>query len=99
VKPLLVSAIASQELAEAVRWYDERRPGWGRRLLNAVSDTFRLIETYSEIGSPRRGQPAARQLTVRGFPYLVAYRVRPDDVYVVAVVHVRRRPSYWKNRL
>ena len=98
MKPLLVSAPASQELAEAIRWYDERRPGWGGRLFDAVSDTFRLIETYPEIGSPRRGQPAARQLTVRGFPYLVAYRVRPDDVYVVAVVHASRRPGYWNNR-
>lgn len=98
MKPLLVSEPASQELAEAVRWYNDRRQGWGDRLFDAVAETFRLIETYPEVGSPRRGQPAARQLTVRGFPYLVAYRLRTDDVYVVAVAHARRRPGYWKNR-
>jgi toxin ParE1/3/4 len=98
VKPLLVSEPASLELVEAVRWYNDRRPGWGGRLFDAVAETFRLIETYPEVGSPWPGRPAARQLVVRGFPYVVAYRLRPDDIYVVAVAHTRRRPRYWKNR-
>jgi toxin ParE1/3/4 len=80
-----------------VRWYEERRPGWGARLFDAVSHTFELIERHPEIGSPRRS-PATRQLLVRGFPYVVAYRIRPDDVYVIAVAHTSRRPGYWKNR-
>jgi plasmid stabilization system protein ParE len=98
VKPLLLSEPASLELADAVRWYNDRRPGWGDRLFDAVAGTFRLIETYPEVGSPRRGQPTARQLSVRGFPYLVVYRLRPDDIYIVAVAHARRRPGYWRNR-
>jgi plasmid stabilization system protein ParE len=98
VKPLLVSEPASQELAEAVRWYNDRRPKWGGQLFDAVGETLRLIESYPEIGSPRRGLPDARQLTVRGFPYLVAYRIRQDDIYVVAVAHARRGPGYWKTR-
>ena len=98
MKPLQVSEPASLELAEAVRWYEQRRPGWGARLFDAVSHAFDLIERHPEIGSPRRGRPAARQLTVRGFPYVVAYRIRPDDIYVVAVAHTSRGPEYWKAR-
>jgi toxin ParE1/3/4 len=98
VKPLRVSAPASLELAAAVRWYEERRPGWGGKLFDAVSHAFALIESHSEIGSPRRSRPAVRQVIVRGFPYMVVYRVRPDDVYIVAVAHARRRPGYWQNR-
>jgi len=98
VKRLLVSEPAALELAEAVRWYEERRPGWGARLFDAVAHALDLIEHHPEIGSPRRGHPAARQLTVRGFPYVVAYRVRPSDLYVVAVAHAKRRPGYWRNR-
>jgi plasmid stabilization system protein ParE len=98
VKPLHVSEPASTELTEAVRWYEDRRPGWGDRLLTAVTATMTLVEAHPEIGSPRRGHPAARQLKVRGFPYLIAYRIRPDDVYVVAVAHAKRRPGYWRHR-
>jgi plasmid stabilization system protein ParE len=98
VKPLQISEPASLEVAEAVRWYEERRPGWGGRLLDAVASTLALIEAYPEIGSPRRGRIPARQLKVRGFPYVVAYRIRSDDVYIVAVAHTSRRPGYWKQR-
>jgi plasmid stabilization system protein ParE len=98
VKPLQLSESASQEFVEAVRWYEERRPGWGARLFDAVSRAFDLIERHPEIGSPRRSGPAVRQLAIRGFPYLVVYRNRPDDSYVVALAHTSRRPGYWKAR-
>ena len=39
------------ELAEAVRWYEDRRPGWGGRLFDAVTHTLGLIEAHPEIGS------------------------------------------------
>jgi toxin ParE1/3/4 len=98
VKPLLISEPASQELAEAVRWHEERRPGWGERFFDEVIRTLGLVEAYPESGSPRRGPRPARQLKVRGFPYVVAYRIRADDVYVVAVAHTSRRPGYWQHR-
>jgi plasmid stabilization system protein ParE len=66
--------------------------------LASVTEAMALIESHPEIGSPRRGQPAARQLKVRGFPYLVAYRIRTEDLYVVAVSHAKRRPDYWRHR-
>ena len=98
MKPLQISEPASLELAGAVRWYEERRPGWGGRLFEAFANTFALIESYPEIGSPRHGRLPVRQMKVRGFPYVVAYRIRPDDMYVVAVAHTSRRPGYWKQR-
>jgi plasmid stabilization system protein ParE len=98
VKPLQISEPASRELAEAVRWYEERRPEWGARLFDAVSRAFDLIEQHPEIGSPRKHRAAVRQIAVRGFPYLVIYQNRPDDTYVLAVAHASRRPAYWKDQ-
>ena len=98
MKPLQVSEPASLDLTEAVRWHEQRRPGWGARLFDAVAGTFALIESFPEVGSPRRGRLPSRQLKVRGFPYIVAYRIRSVDVYVVAVAHTSRRPGYWKHR-
>ena len=46
-----------------------------------------------------RGVAGSRRVnSVRGFPFVVAYRIRPDDVYIVAVTHTSRRPGYWKHR-
>ena len=73
-------------------------PGWGARLFDAVAHAFELIEAHPDIGSPRRGRASARQLRVRGFPYIVVYRGRGTDTYVVAVAHTSRRPGYWQDR-
>jgi len=98
VKPLQISEPASVELAAAVRWYEERRPGWGGRLFDAVGHALELVEAHPEIGSRRPGWPPARQVGVRGFPYLVVYRDRGTDLYVVAIAHASRRPGYWNDR-
>ena len=50
---------ASLELADAIRWYEERRPGWGAKLFDAVVHAFELIERHPEIGSLRGSRPAA----------------------------------------
>ena len=48
MKLLQISEPASREIVEAVRWYEERRPGWGVRLLEALSATFGLTPTVNQ---------------------------------------------------
>ena len=98
MKLFLFSDLASEELAEAVRWYEERRSGWGGRLFDAVAHTIDEIREYPEIGSLRVGQFPSREFRVQGFPYKVAYRIRDHDIYIVAVAHTSRRPGYWMDR-
>jgi plasmid stabilization system protein ParE len=92
------SDLASAELAEAVRWYEHREPGLGDRFLQAVNSTIDLIQSHPDIGVPRASPLPSRQFLVHGFPYRVVYRVRRDDIYVIAVAHTSRRPDYWKER-
>ena len=98
LKPFQFSDPATEELTEAVRWCEQRRPGWGGKLFDAVTQTIERIQAHPEIGARRTGRLPNRQFRVQGFPYKVAYRVREHDIYVVAVAHTSRRPGYWKNR-
>ncbi len=43
------------------------------------------------------GRRARRRLLNR-FPYAVIYRVEPELIRVVAVMHERQRPGYWRSR-
>jgi Plasmid stabilisation system protein. len=99
VKPFLISGPASEELTEAVRWYEQRRPGWGGKLFDAVTGAIEQIRVHPEIGALRTGRLASREWRVLGFPYKVAYRIREHDIYVVAIAHTSRRAGYWKDRL
>lgn len=100
-RALRVSEPAGAELAEAVRWYESRRPGLGVDLLDAVARALDLIEQNPEIGSPMPAvaQGRLRRLVVQRFPYQVIYEVTPAEVAVVAVAHAKRHPDYWKTRL
>ena len=44
------------------------------------------------------GSREIRRLLLRRFPYMVIYEVFPDEVMVLAVAHVSRRPHYWIER-
>jgi len=35
---------------------------------------------------------------VRRFPFGILYRIEPEQIVVVAVMHLRRRPGYWRDR-
>ena len=89
---------ASDELGEAVRWYEARRSGLGGEFLDAVAATLSLVETNPGIGTMISNDRLTRRVLVARFPYQVVYRLRPTEIVIVAVAHLKRRPGYWKNR-
>ncbi|TDU63205.1 plasmid stabilization system protein ParE [Prosthecobacter fusiformis] len=40
-----------------------------------------------------------RRSNLKQFPYAIIYRERKDDVHVIAVMHTKRHPDYWKTRI
>ena len=93
-----ISEPASDEFTDAVRWYESRRPGLGAELFDAVVATTDLIQHRPEIGIAAYSDPQTRRVLVQRFPYQIVYRLDQNDIVVVAVAHVRRRPGYWKHR-
>jgi hypothetical protein len=43
--------------------------------------------------------PRLRRVLAPKFPYGLLYRVEPERIYVIAVMHLHRRPGYWRSRL
>jgi plasmid stabilization system protein ParE len=97
-RTLRTSKVAADEFAAAVRWYEEQRPGLGADFYRAVTETTALIETHPEIATPASADHLTRRALVSRFPYQVVYRLRPGEIVIVAVAHLKRRPGYWKNR-
>jgi len=89
---------ASTELAEAVRWYESKRPGLGRDLLDEVAGAINRAARNPEAGSSMTADQKTRRLLVSRFPYQLVYRLRPAEVVVVAVAHLKRRPGHWRHR-
>lgn len=87
---------ADLELEEAARRYEECSPGLGDDFLDEFEATLRLILEAPERWRKIRGEN--RKLNLRRFPYAIVYHFRADHVFIVAVMHLHRRPFYWLHR-
>jgi plasmid stabilization system protein ParE len=93
---------ASAELHDAVEWYEERQAGLGQRYLEAIESTFRQLLQYPHAGVRMPLVPPdlnVRRVPVLRFPYSIVYIETNDAIRVLAVVHDRRRPGYWLQRV
>jgi plasmid stabilization system protein ParE len=88
---------AEADIAEAALWYERRAVGLGAEFVRSVDACFAIISRQPDIFPVVYRQ--TRMALLRRFPYLVIYRVFPDFVSVVAVVHGRRHPRHWKTRV
>lgn len=87
---------ADEELEAAALWYQEQQSGLGDDFLDEFEYTLRRI-----VAEPERWRKidyGSRKLNFRRFPYSIVYSLRQDTVYIKAVMHLHRRPYYWKSR-
>jgi plasmid stabilization system protein ParE len=82
---------------EAARYYESQVPALGAAFLKEVRRASGAIASYPEAAAIVRGHTRRRLL--RRFPYGVLYRVDPQEIVVVAVMHLRRKPGYWLGRV
>jgi toxin ParE1/3/4 len=102
VKPIELGPAARTELDAAVEHYELERSGRGVRFYAAVERATRLISRFPEAGPayPRVAPSlGVRRWKVRGFPFVIAYRMLDDVIRIDAVAHTRRRPRYWASRM
>lgn len=100
-RPLRAEEEAIRELEEAVRWYEDQRPGLGDELLAEIESTLQRIERWPGAGAPVPRVPAelsVRRAPVKRFPYFVVYLDTAEAIRVLAFAHDRRRPGYWRSR-
>lgn len=88
---------ARSELRESIRYYRSQEPDLGRRFLAAVRETVELIRMLPLMF--RIVEADFHQCRVFRFPFGLIYRVRNDQVQIVAVMHLHREPGHWKSRI
>lgn len=92
---LLIEERAEAEARDAFLWYLARNARAADQFQAAVEECLDLI-LDEPMSFPEVDGGVRRRLVLRRFPYAVLYRVVSDEVQVVAVAHLRRRPGYWR---
>jgi plasmid stabilization system protein ParE len=92
-----VRRAAERDVSEAQTWYDEQQPGLAAEFnteLNAILD--RLAETPFIYPARYR---SIRRAVLHRFPFLIWYRVRDNNVMILACTHGKADPNKLPARL
>jgi len=89
--------VAQWELDEAVEFYNAEVAGLGDAFLVEVLSTIDRIRRFPEVWHPLSGQ--TRRCQLRRFPYGLIYTAEGDELLILAVANLHRRPGYWRDRL
>jgi len=87
---------AVDEAAAARQWYDDRS---AKAATAFDAELDRGVASLRE--SPLRWPPDpqdVRRLLLKRFPIALVYRIKLDEIQVLAVAHLHRRPGYWQDR-
>lgn len=88
---------AEEEMRDASQFYERQSQGLGHEFLAEIQRVVRSVVENPHVGTVVR-QPIRRRL-IRGFPFGILYQVGADEIVIVAVMHLGRRPGYWANRV
>ena len=96
MKRILVRPAAAADIEEAFLWYERQRSGLGDELRQELKVLLDRLSERPELYQVLHRE--TRRALLKRFPYGLFYRVYPEAIVVVAVMHARRSPRRWRSR-
>ncbi len=84
-------------MAASKDWYEEQSKGLGDRFLDEVDIAMEAIAGYPETWPPYVA--GTRRFLLHRFPFAIVYFHSETKITIVALMHFKRKPGYWKNRV
>jgi plasmid stabilization system protein ParE len=88
---------ARAELNHSVDFYEERQTRLGLEFLEEVYSAIQLIIEFPK-AFPKQSKNT-RKCLVNRFPFAIIYQIKPDEIFIVAIAHLSRKPGFWKKRV
>ena len=87
---------ARNELVDTVDFYEGQKDHLGIEFLEEVYLTIRRIIEFPK-AFPKLSKNTRKCITNR-FPFAVIYQYKKDEIFIVAITHLARKPGFWKKR-
>ena len=88
---------AEEELNQAVDYYNHCQPLLGWDFAREVYLTIQNILSYPEAWTPLSKN--TRRCLVNRFPFGVIYQIKKEEVLIISVMQLNRKPGYWQTRI
>ena len=93
---LVLHELADAEALDAYDWYAARDLAVAERFRSALLEAMDQITERPELSPPFDG--SLRRRLLNAFPAGVLYEAGADAILVVAIMHLHRKPDYWRGR-
>ena len=90
---------AEKEFIRAIEYYEEQERELGLDFSIQVYESIQRVITNPITWT--KVSPNIRRVLLPRFPFGILYHFdsRNDQVFIVAVMHLRREPDYWRDRI
>jgi len=87
---------AEMEMLDAARYYESQASGLGADFLDKIDQAVTDISEDPQKWPIIRFQ--IRRRLIHRFPFGLLYRIDPDEILIIATMHLHRHPDYWIDR-
>ena len=96
MRKLIFHPDVKNEIKYSYRWYEKQAKGLGEDFLNELEASYQIIKEFSEAWP--NFQDGFKRYVLAKFPFSIIYRKSGGKIYIIAVMHNRRKPGYWHKR-
>ena len=87
---------AEEEFNIAIDYYEKCKAGLGLEFANEVYKTIQRILNFP--AAWQKFDNDTRRCLTNRFPFGVIYYQKGDQIIILAIMQLKRKPNYWKNR-
>jgi len=95
--PVRLTPAAERDIVLAAGWYSREAPHMLAAFEEEIDRSFQRISKQPEMYQVV--EATVRRATAQRFPFSVFYRLLPDRIEVIGIVHQSRDPRIWKRRV
>lgn len=95
--PVRLLRPAEVEMLKAATYYDQQANGLGQLFLSSLETAVNSIIDNPNAWPTIRSK--IRKRIVSKFPYSILFRVDSNEIVIMAIMHQRRRPDCWLDRI
>jgi hypothetical protein len=85
------------DIKESYNWYNDKSSELGERFFLSVSGSLKSI-LRAPIQYPKYSKEIRRCL-IKRFPFAIFYFIYKNEIVIIAVMHLKREPNKWQNRI
>ena len=86
-----ISRKAKRDLSQAIAYYEGVNKDLGKRFGKVAADTIDSLKVSPHTFRIRFDD--FRAVSVKGFPYLIVYRIKEEVVQIIRIWHMSRNPD------